>query len=157
MPTIDVDQAFAYKYKGLARNVFGAMSDLARLNIKALVERYMVLFEGAPDPFNTFNQIEAQHSRFEFKSTYFFLVGRYGRYDKNINPLKRKLGKIINCLSEGSEIGIHPSYASNRWLYKLRAELRYFRRLGIKVTKSRQHYLKLLLPKNIQEAHKIGH
>src|SRR5690606_12639845 len=82
---------------------------------------------------------------------FFWLMADYGKFDKN-NPVNNlEFQKQIQSVSKWAETGIHPSYASNSNPEKLKTEIQRLEKIsGQKITKSRQHYIKLNLPETYQ-------
>lgn len=78
---------------------------------------------------------------------FFWLMADYDEFDKN-NPVNNPAFQAkIREISSWAEFGIHPSYASNSNLNKLKIEIeRLSKVLGKPIEKSRQHYLKLKFP-----------
>ncbi|MBN1768451.1 MAG: polysaccharide deacetylase family protein [Prolixibacteraceae bacterium] len=147
LPTIDVDNAWAYKHKGPVRNVLSAMRDLAAGRIANLVERFRVLMHLKPDPYDTYSYIRKINREQGFKPIFFFLLNKAGAHDRSMwwrNPFLRKL---IKSISQNYEVGIHPSYQSNFVRGQLTSEvLRLQTIVKHRVKFSRQHYLMLKLP-----------
>ena len=50
-----------------------------------LKNRIDVLCDKTSDPYNTFDYQEEIHQQYQVKPIYFFLVGDYATYDKNIH------------------------------------------------------------------------
>ena len=143
--TIDIDNAYAYKHKGLIRTLGGLLKSLLKEN--NFNERLEVIFGKIKDPYDTFNYQFKIHKEHSILPIYFFLLGDYGLNDKNI-PIKNKtFQSLIKSISDYSEIGIHPSYASNTNIETLIKEIKRLQNITHRnVTKSRQHFLKLNLP-----------
>lgn len=146
--TFDIDSAFAYKEKGMVRH-FGAFAlALFTLNLKKISERLRVLLGFEKDPYDTYDwQLEIAR-KYQLKQIYFFLVGDYGEYDKNI-PVEgsRNFQSLIKSIADYAEVGVHPSYASNSNKDTLRKEIRRLSKvLKSEVVKSRQHFLKVTFP-----------
>ena len=75
------------------------------------------------------------------------LLGEYGVNDKNVPPDSKKLRSLIKSLADYSEVGIHPSYGSNKNKNKFKKETIILNKiLKREVTQSRQHFLILKLP-----------
>jgi len=146
-PTYDVDYAWAYRNKGLLRTIGGYLMNVKRLDFKTLAERWKVHFFKKTDPFFTFDYLDELHLKYQLKPLYFFLLGDYGKWDKNIphtNPLFRKL---IYRIHQNQAVGIHPSYGSNYRKEGIQKEKERLENItGEKVTRSRQHFLKLSFP-----------
>jgi len=52
LSTVDIDNAFKYKYKGFVRTLAGIISDR---NFKKLVERFSIIMSKKTDPFDCYN------------------------------------------------------------------------------------------------------
>lgn len=143
--TIDIDNAYAFKHKGFIR-IFGGL-------IKSLVkgsdfkQRIQVLLNKTPDPYDTFNYQFEIHKKHQVKPIYFFLLGDYALNDKNIPVRNQTFQSLIKSISDYYEVGIHPSYTSNLSTSILIKEIKRLQDITHrKVSKSRQHFLKLNLP-----------
>ena len=145
--TIDIDNAFAYKYKGLIRNIGGFFKSFRDLEFGEVAERAKVLLRLKKDPFDTYDlQMEIQ-KKYNIKPIYFFLFADYGVNDKNIHVENSKYHALIKSIGDYSEVGIHPSWGSNFSTEKLRTEIRRLSNvLNREIEKSRQHFLKISLP-----------
>jgi hypothetical protein len=78
----------------------------------------------------------------------FFLFGRLGRYDRNISRGNENFQQLIQRTVHFADIGIHPSYTSNYDYLQLKEEIKKLAVVAGKwINYSRQHYLKLNLPK----------
>ncbi len=145
--TIDIDNAYAYREKGFLRSVGGYLKSLSMLDFSEISERTRVLTGLAKDPYDTYDfQLEIL-KKYKLKSIYFFLLGDYGVNDKNLPIESRKFQSLIKMLGDYAEIGIHPSYGSNKSKEQLKKEVeRLSKVLHRDITKSRQHFLKLTLP-----------
>ncbi|MGB0839826.1 MAG: HAD-IA family hydrolase [Chitinophagales bacterium] len=151
IPTYDIDIAWAYANKGFLRNIGGALNSLRSWKLGRLKQRLKVLADMEQDPFDTYEwQIELQN-KYQLHPIYFFLVGDYGLYDKNISLLNYNYQDLIQSLGDVAEVGIHPSYASNKSVQILQEEIaRLSRVIKKEIRKSRQHYLKLKLPETYE-------
>jgi len=151
IPTYDIDLAFAYKNKGILRNLGGYFVDLKRRNMDNMLQRFKVQIGQAVDPYDTFDWQIALHNKHNLKPIYFFLVGDYGQYDKNISILNLNYQRLIQSTGDFYEVGIHPSYESNNKLHKLPDEIKNLSGvLKKQMEKSRQHFIKLKLPDTYQ-------
>lgn len=143
--TIDIDNAFAYKHKGVLR-ILGGLTK-ALLKGDDFKERINVLLGKQIDPYDTYKYQFELHKKHNIKPIYFFLLGDYALNDKNI-PIKNKnFQSLIKSISDYFEIGIHPSYSSNNNIKILTKEIERLQSISHRnITKSRQHFLKLSLP-----------
>lgn len=145
--TIDIDNAYAYKEKGVMRTMAGYARSLYQLDFKQVVERTNVLMSRSKDPYDTFRMFFEIQKKYKLRPLYFILLGDYADYDKNIFPENTKFQSLIKNLSDYADVGIHPSYASNGNQEQLKKEIdRLSSILNREITKSRQHFLKLRFP-----------
>lgn len=145
--TIDIDNAYAYREKGFTRSVGGYLKSLSKFDFAELKERTKVLLGMKKDPYDTYDFQLAILKKYKFKSIYFFLLGDYGVNDKNLPIESKKFQSLIKMLGDYADIGIHPSYGSNKSKEQLKKEvMRLAKVLHRDITKSRQHFLKLTLP-----------
>ncbi|MBK9320857.1 MAG: polysaccharide deacetylase family protein [Bacteroidetes bacterium] len=146
--TFDIDSAFAYREKGMVRHFGSIALGLFTLNFRKIGERLKVLLGLEKDPYDTYEwQLEIAR-KYHLKQIYFFLVGDYGEYDKNI-PVEgnRNFQSLIKSIADYAEVGVHPSYYSNVNKDQLRKEVRRLSKvLKREVVKSRQHFLKVTFP-----------
>jgi len=99
---------------------------------------------------DTYDYIEKVIQNNKVETIFFFQLGNYGVFDKNI-PLKKPLVNLIKRLSKIGKIGIHPSYFSNTISHELTREItRLEQVLGENITLSRQHFLKLKFPETYE-------
>lgn len=155
--TYDIDMAFAYCEKGLLRNTAGLLRSVITLNLKAFTNRLKVLAGFEQDPFDTFGYQRLLHERYALQPVYFFLLGDYSRYDKNIGWKNAAFRQVVKATAESCPTGIHASYASNRLPGKLITEKERLEKItGTKVFRNRQHYLKLQMPGTYQRLLSAG-
>ncbi|MBN8703412.1 MAG: polysaccharide deacetylase family protein [Bacteroidetes bacterium] len=145
--TIDIDNAYAYKEKGLARTLGGYAKSIIDFNTKALKDRTRVLLRLQADPYDTFQYQLEFHKRKKVTTIYFFLLGTYGLNDKNLSPDNKKFQSLIKNIADYAQVGIHPSFGSNKDKEQLKSEINILSKiLHREITQSRQHFLKLTLP-----------
>jgi len=155
-PTFDIDIAFAYKGKGLIRSSLSIMKDLLKQNKENLHKRQRVQSGKMIDPYNTYQKIYSIIDK-GFKTNVFWLIGEYGKYDKNINYKNHKQSQLIRLISSKTSIGLHPSYRSNSYEFHLLNEKERLESIvGKEITQSRQHYLVLNFPKTYQTLISMG-
>ena len=151
MPTYDVDAAYAIKYKGLLRTVAGIGSSLIRRDMRELRRRFDVIFNGKRDPYDTFDYMISLQKEHLLEPKYFFLVGDYDEYDKNVSLQVNEFRYLIKSINDYAEVGIHPSFASNQDFDRLKMEVqRLSGVLNKEIRISRQHFLKLHIPNTYQ-------
>ncbi len=147
VPTIDIDNAYAYRQKGFMRTVGGYAKALLNLNFEDIRLRTRVLARLSRDPYDTYDyQLELQ-KKYALKPVYFFLVGDYGVNDKNLSTQNRRFRELIRHISDYAEVGVHPSYGSNKDSSRLQVEIGRLKTiLHREITSSRQHFLVLKFP-----------
>lgn len=145
-PTFDIDATFAFKEKGLLRNLGGTIRDVMKGRLKRIKERIKVLTHKQKDPFDTFERIKSI-SLSNPNTRCFWLMADYGPFHKNLEFNNPKQCAIINELATHCEIGIHPGYTSYTHSNILALEIsRLSSVLSKPITASRQHFLRLRIP-----------
>ncbi|MEO6882515.1 MAG: polysaccharide deacetylase family protein [Bacteroidia bacterium] len=145
--TIDIDNAYAYREKGLVRSIGAYFRAIVKGDFAEISERTKVLFGKQHDPYDTYAyQLEIQ-KKYKFRPIYFFLLGDYAANDKNIQPENKKFQSLIKELSDYADVGIHPSYNSADNIGKIKKEVGKLSKIvNQEITKSRQHFLRLKFP-----------
>lgn len=159
LPTIDVDNAWAFSNKGLWRT-FGALAKSAvKGNFPEVNQRIKVLRGTEKDPYDTFRYLDEVFNGNEDKILFFFLLGDYKRFDKNISWNNKSFQKLIRETAGKYTVGIHPSYSSSKkkGKKKLIAEIGRLKKItGSEVIKSRQHFLRLKFPRTYRRLINAG-
>ena len=114
LSTIDIDNAYAYKGKGFMRTTGALMRTLTKFNNVGFINRINVVFFNAPDPYDTYIKMREIKKKYNVNSVYFFLVGQYGAHDKNLSITQKGFQSLIKSTADYSDVGIHPSYSSNK-------------------------------------------
>ncbi|MBS1658953.1 MAG: polysaccharide deacetylase family protein [Bacteroidetes bacterium] len=149
--TYDIDFAFAYRGKGFMRNAGGFAKSLLKLDLKESLWRMHVLRGMEADPYDTFDYQFALHEKFGLNPLYFFLLGDFNKFDKNIPWTNPRLQSLIRSISNRYDCGLHSSYASNSYSGKVKTELQRLESIsGKKIIRNRQHFLKLKFPDTYQ-------
>lgn len=156
-PSYDIDYAWMYKHKGWKRNLGGLGRDLLKGKLKEVGNRIAVWRNQKEDPYYTFSYLDELHQKYpELKPIYFWLLGDYGAYDKNVNPDVEAMQDLIREHQQYL-MGIHPSYASNSRVEQLKKESgRLESILKKKILISRQHFLKLNFPDTYRQLIQAG-
>jgi hypothetical protein len=158
--TYDIDIAYSFKNKGWIRNVGGFFKAPA-------LSRLKVLLGLQKDPFDSYSWINSLHRNHGLDAHYFFLVAnKNGQYDKHILPQKNAMWKLIRKHAKHYPVGLHPSWQSGDRSSLLEVEKEQLESMAeIKVTSSRQHYIRFNLPEGyrrlieagIQDDHSMGY
>jgi hypothetical protein len=157
LPTIDIDNAFAYKHKGIKRSVLALVRDLFTGHLREFRNRYRVLMRVSEDPYDTYQYLQKQLDGYQPKPIFFYLVGKKSKYDTNISFSKSAMVNLVKSNAKFACIGLHPSYASNKKSALLDQEKSKLDAvIEQPVVKSRQHYLKMRMPTTYQNLIKAG-
>lgn len=145
--TIDIDNAYAFKEKGIVRTAGALAKSLAQLRFNEFLNRVMVLAGLRHDPYDTYEMLFEIQKSHDITCIYFFLLGDYAENDKNVPVTSKKLQSLIKNIADYNACGIHPSYASNSSPEKIAIEKSRLKKIiRREVTRSRQHFLMLKFP-----------
>ncbi len=159
LSTIDVDNAWAILHKGLFRSSGALGKALLKGDFREVKNRLQVLLRQKEDPYDTYGLLNDIFLENEDKVLFFFLLGDYKKFDKNISWKNRRLQKLILELSSKYDVGIHPSYESGRKEGEAalsREKERLEKITGKETGKSRQHFLRLTFPETYRRLIKAG-
>jgi hypothetical protein len=146
-PTFDIDQAYYYKHKPFAKNIFGLLRQLVNGRSADAKTRLQTMLGLKQDPNDTFEYQKNLHRQSNTHPIYFFHVGDVGPYDPSPLYFWPAVSSIIQSLSANNLVGIHPSYHSFNNKDSILAEkLRLENIITKKITHSRQHFLRFNLP-----------
>jgi hypothetical protein len=150
-PTIDIDNAWAYRHKGFIRIGAGLMHDLIKLKLDSFKVRFGSVFHFRQDPYDTYDYQLKLIEKYKLNPIYFILLGDYGTFDKNVPHQNKHMQSLIKFMGDVGEVGIHPSYASSENPLKLKKEIaRLAYILHQEIHLSRQHFLRLSVPETYQ-------
>lgn len=147
--TIDIDNAWAFLNKGFLRSSGALAKSILKGHFPEVKSRMNVWFGRQKDPYDTYDYLDSVFRGNEEKVHFFFLLGDYSRYDKNISYKSKRFVKLIKQTAQKYTVGIHPSFASSKkkGKKKLYTEIRRLEKItGTKMEKSRQHFLRLRVP-----------
>jgi len=156
--TYDIDIAYCYKNKGIARNAAGLMSSLIKGEWASAKERWEVVAGNANDPYDCFEWLDALHLYCRNKPYYFFLVAKKrGKYDKNTSTSVKPFQALIEYYAKNYKTGIHPSWQSGDDARLLKEEKQWLEVVADKpISYSRQHYIRLSLPETYSQLIEAG-
>jgi len=156
-PTYDIDNAWAYKNKGITRFIGGTLRSVFNLDTKSLKDRFKVVFGNKPDPYDTYQMQKRWQSEYQLNPIYFILFGELGPFDKNISTLNLKFQDLIKGIRDHALVGIHPTYRSNEDVKVLKKEITNLSEtIHVDIIRSRQHFLKLMLPQTYRNLLNLG-
>ncbi len=155
--TIDIDNAYKYKLKGVMRTLGGYLKSVLKFDKQDLVQRTAVLFKKEKDPFDSYDyQLEIQ-KKYNLKLIYFYLLGDYGYNDKNHPSNNPNFQKLIKHLSDYSKPGIHPSFGSNGKAGQVKTEMNRLSTITHQeIFNSRQHFSMLTFPDTYYNLQELG-
>jgi hypothetical protein len=160
LATIDIDNAWAYLHKGLARTMASSLRDIFKGRFGEIRERLLVWTGKKPDPYDTWSYLRSVYKETPGKVMFFFHLGDYHRFDKPVSWKNKAFQKVIREIVSQFRVGIHPSYNSSSQKHGhqlLAAEKKRLEEItGRKIDASRQHYLRLEFPITYQRLLKAG-
>ncbi|HKJ78651.1 MAG TPA: polysaccharide deacetylase family protein [Prolixibacteraceae bacterium] len=157
--TVDIDNAWAFKNKGIIRTGGALLKSLVKGNLQEYNQRVNVFSGKTTDPYDTYSYLNSVFKEDENNVIFFFLLGDYKRYDKNVHYKNKQLQKLIREIGEKYQIGIHPSYSSSKKNGKkkvVREKERLEQITGGEILKTRQHFLRLKFPRTYRRLLKAG-
>ena len=151
--THDVDIAYQYKGKPWWRWCGAVAKAVLQLRFNH-ANNYIKTALGikVADPFDNFEPENIPN-----KPVYFILTANFTQYDKNISPNNKAFRELINHLKTFAEIGLHPSYYSSEKTSLITKEKKRLDDISqLKITKSRQHFLRFRFPDTFHALIKAG-
>jgi hypothetical protein len=145
--TIDIDNAYKYKQKGIMRSMGGFLKSITRFDKNDLIDRTSVLLKKEKDPFDSYEYQLSVQDKYNLKVVYFFLLGDYGVNDKNHPSNNANFQKLIKHLCDYAVPGIHPSFGSNASRAQVKIEINRLANITHReIFNSRQHFSMLKFP-----------
>ncbi|WP_346858837.1 polysaccharide deacetylase family protein [uncultured Draconibacterium sp.] len=157
--TIDIDNAYAYQNKGFWRTSAAWARSLLKGEMAEHKKRKRVFSGKERDPYDTYDYLDTIFKGNEDKVKFFFLLGDYGRYDKNISHTNDAYRKLIKRTKAKYDIGLHTSFATSKkgGKKKVKIEKQRLEEIsGAEITRNRQHYLMLKFPRTYNRLIKAG-
>jgi len=149
--TLDIDNAYMYKHKSIVRSFGGFLKDIYQLHLIKVVDRLLVSLNLKKDPFDTFDTILKCKKKYDIRTLIFFLIGDYTTFDTNTSASKTKFRLLIKDMVDYARVGLHPSYYTMKDVGMLKKEKERLEQVtNIPTLRSRQHYLRMSLPKTYQ-------
>ena len=150
IPTIDVDNVFAYRHKGLFVNGYHILKDIFTGNMNRAMYRLSVILRKQKDPFFNLQKIVSLHHDCGTFPVFFFHCGCYGRYDKKTFFPSYKYWAARRSISRDFTVGLHPSYraAFSLLLFKIERKALEMCTINKDVSHNRFHYLRFNLPES---------
>lgn len=159
LTTVDIDNAWAFRHKGLFRNSGSLLKKIFTGHWKEAAGQMMVLSGLQDDPYDTYDYLAYHFRANEDKLLFFFLLGDYGPYDKQVSFRNKRLQQLVRQTAGRFQTGLHPSYKAGQEEAAgptLKEKKRMEKITGSPVTHSRQHYLLLQFPHTYRKLLEAG-
>jgi hypothetical protein len=142
--TIDIDNLYAYKYKGSYRVMGASGRDMITFKLSNFIRRFKVLQGKANDPFDIYEEVSALAKQKNIPLFFFFLQRTGTEYDRTVDPNSPAFKEVFEKLNKiGVEYGLHPSYDAYKNDLLLKEELEIINsNSGKLIDISRQHFLR---------------
>ena len=149
--SIDIDVAYSYKGKSKGLLASSFIKNLIQGNTDEIKKKLAYILKKIEDPYDTYTVFKKINKKYKKTNLFFIQVGNYGKFDKNLHHKSPKFKNLIKELHQENQIGLHPSYISNKHPHLIGVEKKRLEDvLGEKTTKSRQHFLKLYFPETYE-------
>lgn len=150
--SIDIDQAYAYKHRGFYRNFLAFSKNCLEFNFSQIVNQIKTLCRYKNDDYDTFDYLKIQREKYNIPFIYFFNLGNYSKFDKNLASNNYNQQHLIKNIAKHNSIGIHPSYYSNVNNTYLHNEIAGLKNIVQQpITNSRQHFIRLFFPSTYEQ------
>src|SRR5581483_829147 len=118
-----------------------------KFKIGFIIDKKLTLLRLRKDRYDTYDYQETIFKKFNLRPIYFFLAADRGPHDTNISTFSKAFKKLVSRIDRIADVGIHPSYQSESKSDITAKELeRVEKNMQGKITKSRQHYLRVMIP-----------
>lgn len=157
LTTVDVDNVYAFRNKGIVRHAISSVKDLIKGNRQDVLKRWKSLLHVENDPFFNIEEVSQRLADENPDNVIFFHCGCYGKFDKKTILPSFRYWKAKQNIDKQIVVGLHISYraATNDTALKLEKWI-LEKCLGRAVTKCRFHYLKFALPYGYERLEEFG-
>ncbi len=157
LPTIDIDNAWAFQNKGLPRNLASSLKDVFNGRWPLLRKRWAVWLHIEKDPYDNYDFILDTNKDNGFSPVFFFLIHKQGKHDRSLSFRNKSYRSLIRNMALNGQVGLHPSYGTYKNLHLMKTEVERLERItGGTILNSRQHYLRLSFPDTYRNLIKCG-
>ncbi len=152
LPTIDVDNVFAFRNHGLLQTAYCLLRDKIKGREQLFLLRLNSVLRKQEDPYFNLQEVADMHQGLNEKPMFFYHCGCFGKRDKRATLPSRRYKKIRQKLESQVISGLHPSYNSSTQWWRFLLENRALKHcLGKKKTEHcRFHYLRFTLPETYE-------
>ncbi len=157
VPSIDVDQAYAYKNMGTWKTTSQILGKMLTLDFHRLKKRLQVITGLAPDPYDSYSKLKSINRNYNLSPCYYIVVSNKSHYDQSIPTNGKCFQDLIQNIATDYEVGLQASYHSTQKSGIIKEEKNQLEKLyGNGVVKNRFHYLKYSLPNSYRELLEAG-
>ncbi|WP_268223199.1 polysaccharide deacetylase family protein [Sinomicrobium oceani] len=154
---MDIAAAYAYRKKGIIRTLAGTIVDGLALKLYKIPERYLVLLGLKKDPYDHFEELIAAHKHLGTEAIFFFLLGDYSAFDKNIPYNKASFRTLIKSVADYHIVSLMTSYYAVNDTVRLKKEReRLINIINRPVKRARARYNRLHIPDTYKAAVEAG-
>jgi hypothetical protein len=142
--TLDIDNVYAYKSKGMIRTLGAFARDFLTFKFITLIQRTKVVVFKGKDPFDVYEDLSQFCKEHQIPLICFFLFRSGTKFDRTLNPKSNVFYNIFNLLNTNkAHIALHPSYDSvtNEELF-LEEKAMFDEKANQHTIFSRQHFLR---------------
>lgn len=157
IPTIDVDNIYAFRNHGLLQFIYCSVRDFIKGNKTLLKQRYDVVTREKKDPFFNLSMVYNLHKKRNIHPVFFFHCGTFGKHDKrSIYPSYSYL-KVRKQIASEDIVGLHPSYHASQHplFFKTEKALMLWNK-NSEERPNRFHYLRFCIPETYTLLEKNG-
>lgn len=155
--TIDIDHAWMFRHRGIARNTAKLIRELLFFNFREFKFKFRILQNKTNDPGDSYQYLEKLREKLAQPIRYFILSGGNHKFDTNLPIQNKAFRNLIQKLGKQNPVGLHPSIHSNSSFEQLSREHDDLSAItGQPIRSSRQHYLMLSLPHTYRNLIKLG-
>lgn len=157
LKTIDVDNVFAFRHKGVLLNGAKLALDLAKGRKEAFRLRLKSVLRQRQDPYFNLEEVAQMHDNHKDTTLFFFHSGGYGKFDKKVIVPSLSYRRVRANIAKDFKVGLHPSHRSafKEWLFSLEKKV-LENVIGESVVRCRFHYLRCRFPESYKMLERIG-
>lgn len=159
IPTIDVDNVYAYRYHGVLQTVYCCLRDFCKGDKEKAYKRIKTVLRLEPDPYFNLEEVVKWHTDAGVTPYLFFHCGGFGKYDKRTLLPSLEYKRLRRDLAKKCHIGIHPSYAAAQNGLRFKWELWKIKNgnpIFSTENNCRYHYLRFSLPDGYKQLIQLG-
>lgn len=150
--TIDVDNGYHFRGKGLWRTIGGFGKDLLQGRPADVLFRFNVLMGNLDDPFDRYAWVARQCKRRGIVPRFFVLASPRTAFDHALSPESRRWPELIQKISAAGKVGIHPSYYTHDGKVDIREQMEKITRITNEpITHNRFHFLRFSFPDSFRK------